>query len=88
MPVNLGNPVEFTMLELAETVRAIIGSDVPIIFRPLPQDDPRQRKPDIRRAGEILNWAPTIPLAEGLRPTIAWFAHRLESDQRKNVRVS
>ncbi len=88
MPVNLGNPTEFTMLELAEKVRDSIGTDVPIVFRPLPQDDPRQRRPDISRAAEILQWAPTVPLSHGLRPTVRWFAQRLESDLRKQARVS
>ncbi|MBP9181809.1 MAG: SDR family oxidoreductase [Fuscovulum sp.] len=88
MPVNLGNPGEFTMLELAEKVRRVVGVDVPVVFRPLPQDDPRQRKPDIDRAAHILNWAPTVSLAQGLRPTVEWFAERLKSDQRKTARVS
>ncbi len=71
MPVNLGNPGEFTMLELADKVRAAVGVDVPVVFKPLPQDDPRQRKPNIDRAARLLNWAPTVSLTQGLRPTVA-----------------
>lgn len=77
MPVNLGNPGEFTMLELAELVQAKVGSRTPITFRPLPQDDPRQRRPDITRANRILGWAPTVPLDQGLNLTISWFAQKL-----------
>jgi UDP-glucuronate decarboxylase len=72
-PINLGNPVEFTMRELAELVLSETGSSSAIVTRPLPQDDPRQRKPDIRLAKERLAWSPKVPLREGLRPTIAYF---------------
>ena len=72
-PVNLGNPGEFTMLELAEKVIELTGSMSPIEFRPLPQDDPTRRKPDIRRAKTVLGWEPRIPLEEGLVKTIGWF---------------
>lgn len=72
-PVNLGNPGEFTMLELAEKVIAKTGSTSKLVFMPLPQDDPTQRKPDITVAGEKLNWAPKIPLDEGLERTIEYF---------------
>jgi UDP-glucuronate decarboxylase len=88
MPVNLGNPGEFTMLELAEAVRAAVGVQAPVVFKPLPQDDPRQRKPDIARAARLLGWAPTVPLVAGLKPTVAWFAQRLKADQRKVALVS
>ncbi len=88
MPVNLGNPSEFTMLELVESVLATIGTQGVITFHPLPQDDPRQRCPDITRARELLDWKPRIPLAEGLRPTIEWFTSRLKTDQRKGAMVS
>jgi UDP-glucuronate decarboxylase len=77
MPVNLGNPGEFTMLELAEKVLARVGRQQGISFQPLPQDDPRQRRPDITRARRILGWAPTVPLDKGLDLTVAWFAQRL-----------
>ena len=72
-PINLGNPKEFTMRELASTVTDLCGSKSPLEFRPLPADDPRQRRPDITKARELLGWQPTIPLAEGLRPTIEYF---------------
>lgn len=72
-PVNLGNPGEFTMLELAGKIIEMTGSASKTVFRPLPQDDPAQRKPDIRLAGEQLGWKPSIPLKEGLEKTIAYF---------------
>lgn len=88
MPVNLGNSGEFTMLELAEKVLFKLGSDLPIIFMPLPQDDPRQRRPELTRAAELLDWAPTINLDQGLDKTIDWFAKRLKSDRMKGSMVS
>ena len=72
-PVNLGNPVEFTMRELAEEVIALTGSRSPIEFHPLPQDDPRQRRPNIDLAREKLGWAPSVPLRTGLEQTVAYF---------------
>ena len=72
-PVNLGNPVEFTMLQLAQEVIALTGSGSTITHKPLPQDDPRQRQPDITRAREWLGWEPAVPLREGLRHTIDYF---------------
>lgn len=72
-PVNLGNPAEFTMRELAELVLAEIGSPSGIMTHPLPQDDPRQRRPDISLAGERLGWFPRISLRDGLKPTVAFF---------------
>jgi len=72
-PINLGNPIEFTMRELAELVLFETGSSSPIVNRPLPQDDPRQRKPNITLAQERLGWAPKVPLREGLKSTIAYF---------------
>ena len=72
-PVNLGNPREFTILELAERLIRMTGSRAKIIFKPLPQDDPAQRKPDIRLAWETLGWQPKIPLEEGIEKTIAYF---------------
>ena len=88
MPVNLGNPGEFTMLELAEKILLKLGSDLPITFMPLPQDDPRQRRPDISRAADLLGWAPTVMLDQGLDKTITWFAQRLKSDRMKGSMVS
>ena len=72
-PVNLGNPQEVSILEFAERVRALLGSDVPIIFKPLPQDDPKQRCPDISKARGLLNWEPKVGLEEGLRLTLEFF---------------
>ncbi|MCP4395369.1 MAG: SDR family oxidoreductase [Alphaproteobacteria bacterium] len=72
-PINLGNPKEFTILELAENVIDLIGSKSKIIHEPLPEDDPKQRKPDITLAREKLNWEPTVPLREGLQKTIHYF---------------
>jgi len=76
-PVNLGNPVEFTMRELAEMTLKLTGSRSKLVFRPLPQDDPRQRQPDITVARSTLAWAPTVPLGEGLKRTIAYFKSML-----------
>ena len=72
-PVNLGNPTEFTIAELAQLVIARTGSASTLVHAPLPQDDPRQRRPDIRRARELLGWEPKVPLSEGLDPTIEYF---------------
>jgi UDP-glucuronate decarboxylase len=72
-PVNLGNPGEFTMIELAETVRDLTGSRSPLVHEPLPADDPRQRQPDIQVARSLLGWEPKVPLREGLKPTIGYF---------------
>lgn len=72
-PINIGNPGEFSMLELAEKVIAITGSQSEICYRPLPQDDPRQRRPDIARAKEILDWTPRVALEEGLMETVEYF---------------
>jgi len=72
-PVNIGNPGEFTMLELAEKVLAKVGGKSKIVFEPLPADDPKQRQPDITQAREKLGWEPTIPLDDGLGRTIEYF---------------
>lgn len=72
-PVNLGNPVEFTIKELAELVLELTGSKSPLVFHPLPGDDPRQRKPDISLAKQYLNWEPKVALKEGLQETIVFF---------------
>src|SRR5690606_25807819 len=76
-PVNLGNPNEFTILQLAELVIDLVGSRSVIERRPLPADDPRQRQPDIRLARELLGWEPTIALKDGLRRTIDYFEDRM-----------
>jgi UDP-glucuronate decarboxylase len=72
-PHNLGNPGEFSMLELAEEVKRLVGKDASLVHRPLPADDPRQRKPDITRSKAHLGWEPRIKLAEGLERTVAYF---------------
>jgi dTDP-glucose 4,6-dehydratase len=72
-PVNLGNPEEYTMLELAQLIQELVGSNMPLSYEPLPQDDPRQRRPDISRAKELLGWEPQVPVREGLARTIAYF---------------
>jgi len=72
-PINLGNPDEFTIKELAQKVIKMTGSKSKLIYKPLPEDDPTQRQPDITQAKTELNWAPKIPLSEGLKPTIKYF---------------
>jgi UDP-glucuronate decarboxylase len=78
-PVNVGNPGEFTMRQLADEIAEVCGTEVKIRHCPLPQDDPKQRKPDITRAQELLGWSPTVPLREGLTRTVAYFAERIKS---------
>lgn len=79
-PVNLGNPIEFTIKELADEVISICGSRSNVTHLRLPQDDPKQRKPDISRAQTILGWNPTIQLNEGLRKTVAYFKEQMMND--------
>jgi UDP-glucuronate decarboxylase len=81
-PVNLGNPVEFTIRQLAETIIALTGSSSKIAYRPLPEDDPRQRCPDISLAQKLLAWAPRVQLQDGLMKTIEYFERLLRSDPR------
>jgi dTDP-glucose 4,6-dehydratase len=76
-PVNIGNPTELTVLEFAREIIQAIGSRSRIVFRPLPQDDPRQRKPDIGRAKALLKWEPRVPLAEGIVKTIDYFRGKI-----------
>ncbi len=76
-PINLGNPGEYTILQLAETVRQMVNPKLEILFKPLPQDDPRRRRPDITLAKTHLGWEPKVPLTEGLEYTIADFKDRL-----------
>ena len=76
-PINLGNPNEFTIRQLAEQVRARINPELPLIEKPLPADDPRQRQPDIALAQRELGWQPQVRLEQGLEPTIAWFQELL-----------
>jgi nucleoside-diphosphate-sugar epimerase len=84
-PVNLGNPTEMTILELAECIREITGTSAPIEFHSLPTDDPKIRKPDISRARQILNWEPKVPLDEGLRYTIEDFRQRLDRGEESTA---
>jgi UDP-glucuronate decarboxylase len=86
-PVNLGNPEEFTIRQLAEQVIALTGSRSRIVHRPMPQDDPRQRRPDISRAHDVLEWSPRTPLREGLRRTIDYFEGLL-ADRAMHVRLT
>ncbi len=79
-PVNIGNPVEFTMLELAEKVITLTGSSSKLVYFPLPSDDPRQRKPDISLAQNALNWQPKVTLEEGLKSAIAYFSKLLQEN--------
>jgi UDP-glucuronate decarboxylase len=77
-PVNLGNPAEFSILELAEIILKLTKSKSKIVFKPLPQDDPKQRQPDITLAKTKLNWEPKVPLEEGLINTIKYFRRILK----------
>jgi dTDP-glucose 4,6-dehydratase len=87
-PVNIGNPQEITILEFAERVKAAIGSDVPVTFEPLPQDDPKQRKPDITKARRLLNWQPEVSLQEGLKTTLSYFRKQMAADAAAAPRSS
>jgi len=88
-PVNLGNPGEFTIKQLAEEVIRICGSKSDVKYLPLPQDDPKQRKPDIGRAQQMLGWNPTIPLRDGLEKTVAFFRTRLDlRSELSNLRMN
>ena len=77
LPVNIGNPRELTMIEFARAIRAATGSKSKIVYKPLPQDDPKQRQPDITRAKKLLGWAPKIDLEEGLQRTIEYFGSKV-----------
>lgn len=79
LPVNIGNPREMTMLEFARAIKAAAGSKSRIVFKPLPQDDPKQRRPDIGRATRLLKWAPKVDLEQGVRVTMEYFRSRLGS---------
>ncbi|HVV71118.1 MAG TPA: NAD-dependent epimerase/dehydratase family protein, partial [Verrucomicrobiae bacterium] len=77
LPVNIGNPAEMTVLEFARQIIRTTGSRSRIVFKPLPKDDPRQRKPDITKARKLLRWQPEVNLAEGLVKTIEYFRRKL-----------
>ena len=81
-PVNIGNPQEISILEFAERVRDLVGSNVPIVFRPLPQDDPKQRCPDIAKARRLLHWEPKVGLEEGLKVAFDFFRQQVPSTGR------
>ena len=72
-PMNVGNPEEYTVLELAEMIKELTGSSSEIVFEPRPVDDPAVRRPDISKAKEVLGWEPKVPVREGLSKTIEWF---------------
>ena len=82
-PVNIGNPRELTILEFAERVRSLVGTKVPIVLHPLPQDDPKRRCPDIAKARRILNWEPKVNLEEGLQMTYDFFKRQVAGTGRK-----
>lgn len=86
-PVNLGNPGEYTILELAQKIQDMVNPGAEITFKPLPQDDPKQRQPDITRAKTYLGWEPTIPLAEGLQLTIQDFRERINQESSATASV-
>ena len=77
LPTNIGNPHEITILEFAERIVKLTGAKVPIVFNPLPQDDPKQRCPDISKAKRVLHWEPKVNLEEGLRVTLAYFREQV-----------
>jgi len=76
-PVNLGNPGEYTILQLAQMIQGMVNPNAEIVFKPLPQDDPRRRRPDISKAKQYLNWEPTVQIEEGLTRAIAYFRSRI-----------
>lgn len=78
-PVNLGNPTEFTIRQLADVIREVVGKAVPIVELPLPQDDPKQRRPDITMARDLLGWEPKVQLRQGIEATVAYFDRLLSS---------
>ena len=80
-PINIGNPGEYTILQLAETIQKMVNPDAELTFKPLPQDDPLQRQPDITKAKNLLGWEPTIDLEKGLKITIEDFRSRIESGE-------
>jgi len=83
-PVNLGNPGEFTIRQLAERVLELTGSSSRLVFKPLPQDDPQQRQPDISKAMQLLGWQPTVMLDQGLKKTIEYFDRLLSDEAAQN----
>jgi UDP-glucuronate decarboxylase len=82
-PLNLGNPIEFTIHQLAQLVLQLTGSKSEIQFNPLPQDDPKQRRPEISLAKEVIGWEPRVPLEEGLQKTIGYFDDLLRKSKEE-----
>ena len=78
-PINIGNPGEFTIIELANQLKEMLASSSKLEYKPLPEGDPRMRKPDITKAREILHWEPKVSLADGLKSTIQWFQKQLSA---------
>lgn len=92
-PINIGNPMEFQMLDLANEILRLTGAKSPLVFHPLPADDPRQRRPDISKARELLAWEPTVPLTMGLQVTIDYFKKKIgaspqDAIQRFDVKIA
>lgn len=87
-PVNLGNPSEYTILELAQAVQEMVNPEANLKYEPLPQDDPKRRKPDITRAQTHLDWTPTIPLQAGLSKTVEDFKQRLQAEKRLSLETT
>lgn len=87
-PINLGNPDEYTILELAQTVQTMVNPEAKVQFQPLPQDDPKRRKPDITRAKTHLDWEPKVPVQTGLQKTIEDFRSRVQTDTVPSLQVS
>ena len=81
LPTNIGNPHEITILEFAERIRALTGNRVPLVFKPLPQDDPKRRCPDIRKAQTLLHWQPKVSLEEGLKLTLEYFQKKVAEER-------
>lgn len=77
-PVNIGNPEELSVIEIAERIRGIVGTDVDIVHQPLPEDDPKVRQPDITKARQVLGWEPRVMIEEGLKKTVQWFRQTLQ----------
>ena len=81
-PVNIGNPTEWTILECAKEIQALVGSECEIAFKPLPQDDPTRRRPDISKATRLLDWSPKVPLRVGLAKSLDYFRACVAAEQR------
>jgi UDP-glucuronate decarboxylase len=80
-PVNLGNPTEFTIRQLADVIRDVVGNAVPIVELPLPKDDPKQRQPDITAARALIGWEPAVQLRQGIEATVAYFDRLLSASR-------